>query len=285
SIQTKPRAMNTALPFLRGAIVGVYDAEDAPHPKQVLTVAGAFAASAQTACVQAPLDIYNTDQSWLSACFTVEYATLFRRQNPSLAAKNWPLPLGGTSFFIRKDVLKSLGGWDAFNVTEDADLGLRLHQAGYQTKMIAPPTLEEAPTDIAAWVKQRSRWLKGFLLTWMTTRKDSRSVLAAYLLLGPIVAAVTGVLTVPLWIMTLGFEVIEPTGAFYAFTAIAIMSEISLAAIGWLALRAKSHRHLRWVLPLMPVYRLLLIPAAIKAVIEAVFAPVFWDKTRHGQSG
>jgi len=284
-LQTKPRALNFSLPFTTGSIIGVYDAEDAPHPQQLKSVAAAFARSKAAVCVQAPLDIYNTDKGLLPKLFAIEYAMLFRRQNPSLVARDAPLPLGGTSFFIRRDALLAVGAWDAFNVTEDADLGLRLHAQDLTSTMIAEPTFEEAPVQLSAWIRQRSRWLKGFLLTWVTLQ-DSRAPATSFLLLlGPVLAALVSVLCLPLWALSIGFDLSPPTVPFWVFTTCALLTECVLFAIGWIALSEKHLRRLRWWLPLMPVYRFLLIPAALKAFKEAIMRPQFWDKTQHGVQG
>ena len=284
-VQTKPRAMNAALPFSSGSIIGVYDAEDAPDPMQLRHVAAAFSQDNSLTCIQAPLDIYNARSAVLSRCFAIEYAMLFRRQNPTLAARNHPLPLGGTSFFVRKDALISLGAWDAFNVTEDADLGLRLHAKGYKTGMIATPTFEEAPSNIAAWIRQRSRWLKGFLLTWITLPAGAIPQFTFMLLLGPVLAAAISLLSIPLWLGTFLDYGSDIQTAIWTFTCIAVISEASLFAIGWMALSDPHLRPLRWYLPVMPFYRFLLIPAFVKAVIEAICLPAFWDKTQHGDAG
>ncbi|MGR3466979.1 MAG: glycosyltransferase, partial [Shimia sp.] len=130
-IRTKPRALNWALDHTSGDVIGIYDAEDAPEPDQLLKVAQALAsADDRTACVQARLDYFNPQTNWLARCFTLEYAAWFRLILPTLGRLGWPIPLGGTSLFIRRAVLEDLGAWDAHNVTEDADLGLRLARAG-----------------------------------------------------------------------------------------------------------------------------------------------------------
>ena len=104
--------------------------------------------------------------NWLSRCFTIEYATWFRVILPGLARMGLPIPLGGTTLFFRRTILDRLGGWDAHNVTEDADLGIRLARHGYRTELIPTTTYEEANCRPWPWVRQRSRWLKGYAVTW-----------------------------------------------------------------------------------------------------------------------
>ncbi|SEQ56651.1 Type II secretion system (T2SS), protein E, N-terminal domain [Loktanella sp. DSM 29012] len=145
TLRTKPRALNYALPHARGSIIGVYDAEDAPDTDQLLVVADAFArADPRVACLQGVLDYYNSTTNWLTRCFTIEYASWFRVVLPGYARLGLVVPLGGTTLFFRRDILERLGGWDAHNVTEDADLGLRLARHGYRTAFIPSVTQEEA---------------------------------------------------------------------------------------------------------------------------------------------
>jgi len=173
TLRTKPRALNYALDFARGSIVGVYDAEDSPDPNQLRIVAATFAnAGPQVVCLQGILDYYNSGANWLTRCFTIEYASWFRVVLPGYARMGLVVPLGGTTLFFRHDILEKLGGWDAHNVTEDADLGLRLARAGYETVFIPSVTQEEANGRFWPWVKQRSRWLKGYAITYCVHMRD-----------------------------------------------------------------------------------------------------------------
>ena len=151
TLRTKPKAMNYALPFCRGEIVGVYDAEDRPDPGQIRAVVRHLqAAPPEVACVQGYLDFYNGGDNWLARCFTLEYAIWFRVVLLGVQRLGLPIPLGGTSVFFRRAVLEELGGWDAHNVTEDADLGMRLARFGYRCEMIASTTWEEANCRVAS---------------------------------------------------------------------------------------------------------------------------------------
>ncbi|NNE87479.1 MAG: glycosyltransferase, partial [Silicimonas sp.] len=172
-VHTKPRAMNYALDFTSGDIVGIYDAEDKPAKDQLLKVAAGFArAGANVACLQGVLDFYNAKQSWLTRCFTIDYATWFRLVLPGLVRMGIVIPLGGTTVFFRRRALEGLGRWDAHNVTEDADLGVRLARHGYRTEFIDSVTEEEATSSVTAWVRQRSRWIKGYAVTWAVHMRD-----------------------------------------------------------------------------------------------------------------
>ena len=162
--RTKPKALNAALPFVRGSFVAVFDAEDRPDPDQLRMALEAFMTNGERlACVQAQLTIDNTADSWLTQVFTAEYAGLFDVFLPGLAAWRLPLPLGGSSNHFRSAVLRQVGAWDPYNVTEDADLGMRLARLGYYTTVIRSTTYEEAPAQFHPWLRQRTRWFKGWV--------------------------------------------------------------------------------------------------------------------------
>ena len=165
--RTKPKALNYALQFATGDLAVIYDAEDRPEPDQLRKAATVFHhASADVACLQARLDYFNATENWLSRQFTIEYCTLFRGLLPLLSRFGLPLPLGGTSNHFRIGVLRALGAWDPYNVTEDADLGMRLHRAGYRVETLDSTTYEEACCQTYPWLKQRTRWLKGWMQTF-----------------------------------------------------------------------------------------------------------------------
>ncbi len=164
--RTKPKALAYALAGARGDYVVIFDAEDRPHPEQLREAHARFAAETDTlACLQAPLNISNAGESRIAALFALEYAGLFRSLLPLLARFGLPMPLGGTSNHFRRTALEAAGAWDPFNVTEDADLGIRLHRMGYRCGVLKLPTLEDAPTEWPVWRAQRSRWFKGWLQT------------------------------------------------------------------------------------------------------------------------
>jgi cellulose synthase/poly-beta-1,6-N-acetylglucosamine synthase-like glycosyltransferase len=160
---TKPKALNVALPFARGTFTVIYDAEDRPERNQLRVALKAFrSAGNDLACVQARLYI-DTQTSWLARYFTAEYAGHFDVFLPKLAALGLPLPLGGSSNHFRTAALREVGGWDPYDVTEDADLGMRLARFGYRSGVIDSTTYEEAPADSRRWLGQRMRWFKGWM--------------------------------------------------------------------------------------------------------------------------
>lgn len=176
--RTKPNALNYGLERAYGDFVTIYDAEDVPHPDQLQAVFNAFShISKTTVCLQCPLVADNSSASWISAQWGLEYDVQFGLLLPALATYRMPLLIGGTSNHFRKSALLALGGWDAWNVTEDADLGIRIARAGLNTGTITMPTFEDAPTQVGIWVSQRSRWIKGFMQTWLVLMREPRTAL------------------------------------------------------------------------------------------------------------
>ncbi len=299
-LKTKPRALNFAMLFARGSIIGVYDAEDAPEPDQIHRVVRCFqAAPPELACVQGVLDFYNARTNWLSRCFTIEYASWFRVILPGMQHLGLAVPLGGTTLFFRRDILERLGGWDAHNVTEDADLGIRLARHGYYTQLLDTVTLEEATCRALPWVKQRSRWLKGYAVTWLVHMRAPvtlwrqlgpwRFAGVQLLFLGTLVQFMFAPLLWSFWLMLagLGHPLQSSFGApvLLGFLGVFLLAEAVTLSIGFLALRARAHRGLRLWLPALHAYFPLAVLAVYKALWELVRAPFYWDKTAHGEHG
>lgn len=296
-LRTKPRAMNYALDFCRGRIVGIYDAEDAPDPDQIRRVVERFHQRGRdVACLQGVLDFYNARTNWMSRCFAIEYATWFRLILPGLARLGLAIPLGGTTLFFRRDVLEELGGWDAHNVTEDADLGIRLARHGYRTELIDTVTQEEANCWFWPWVKQRSRWLKGYAITWAVHMRRPRVLLrdlgawrffgVQLLFLGTISQFVLAPVLWLLWLVPFGlldpFGGAVTPGLFLWLTGIFIASEVVSILAGVLAIRGTRHAGLALWVPTMMAYFPMAAIAAYKGVLELITRPFFWDKTAHG---
>lgn len=296
-LRTKPRALNYALNFARGSIVGVYDAEDAPAPDQLHRVAEHFAqAKPDLACIQGVLDYYNPRTNWLSRCFTIEYAAWFRLMLPGLEKLGLVVPLGGTTLFFRRDVLDELGGWDAHNVTEDADLGIRLARHGYRTELLDTVTMEEANCRVWPWIKQRSRWLKGYAMTYAVHMRDPRLLyqqLGAWrffgiqvLFLGTLIQFLLAPILWSFWLMLFGLghplAAALPGWALLAVSGVFFLAEVSSLTINIIALRGQRHRFLRpWALSLHAYFPLAAI-AAYKGCWEMIASPFYWDKTAHG---
>ncbi len=300
-IKTKPRALNYALNFCRGGIVGVWDAEDRPEPDQLHKVARHFHfAAPDVACVQGVLDYYNPRTNWLARCFTIEYASWFRANLRGVASLGLVVPLGGTTLFFRRHALESVGCWDAWNVTEDADLGVRLARRGWRTEMIDTVTHEEANCRALPWVKQRSRWLKGYALTWAVHMRNPLKLLRdlgtrrfigfQVQFLGAISLYLLAPVLWSFWLLAFGLphplgeglRTLWNGGAIPALFALFIASELLSVAIGIWAVRGTAHRHLIPWVPTMHLYFPLGCLAGWKAIYEVVAKPFYWDKTAHG---
>ena len=290
--RTKPKALNVGLSRARGEFVVVYDAEDRPHAQQLLAALAAFEdGGGDLACVQAPLEIDNADVSWISGQFAAEYAIQFREMLPLLAHFKLPLPLGGTSNHFRTSVLRESGGWDAFNVTEDADLGYRLARDGYHIGVIGPPTYEEAPVTFGAWLSQRTRWIKGHLQTWLvlmrnpvrTAREMGLASFAAMQLTfatGILAAFVHGPLAfILLTALLTPYDLLAPLDLILAIFSYCVAMFASLTACGL----SRTFSHAGAALT-MPLYWPLSSIAAYRALFELIFLPHYWSKTKHGVS-
>lgn len=299
--RTKPRALNVALAAATGELVVVYDAEDRPDPDQLRKAAARFAAApAEVACLQARLAIDNGEESWIARLFAIEYAGLFDALDPGFSALGLPLPLGGTSNHFRVANLRAVGGWDAWNVTEDADLGLRLARRGLVVETLDSTTWEEAPITARAWLGQRGRWLKGWMQTLVVhTRAPLRAMrefgpwgaLCAFATIG---GALASALFLPLFLARIALDAwsgdwlrADTPLAFLASTlSLTVLALGPLAAFGAPAVglwRRGWRRHAGWLL-LFPVYYLLASLAAWRALVEACAAPHRWVKTQHGVS-
>lgn len=296
-IRTKPRALNYALDFCRGRIVGIWDAEDAPDPGQIRTVVRRFAgAPADVVCLQGILDFYNARHNWITRCFAIEYAVWFRTLLPGLARLGLVVPLGGTTLFFRREVLEELGGWDAHNVTEDADLGLRLARHGYRTELIDTVTEEEPNSRPRAWIRQRSRWQKGFAITWASHMRSPRRLWrdlgpkrflgVQVMLLGTVSQSLFAPLLWTFWALALGLPhpVADalPAWAMTGIGGLFLAAEAVTLCVAFWATRGAGHRHLmKWV-PTLHLYLPLASLSAWKALQECVTRPFYWDKTAHG---
>jgi len=285
--RTKPRALNFALGFCRGSIVGVWDAEDAPAPDQVHRVVRRFATvPGDVACLQGGLDFYNSGRNWLSRCFTAEYAGWFRVILPGLARLGLVVPLGGTTLFLRRSALEALGGWDAHNVTEDADLGVRLARHGWRTELIATTTEEEANCHPWSWVRQRTRWVKGYAMTWAVHMRSPARLwreLGALRFLGLQVlflGTLSQFLLAPaLWAIWLWCPA---PGAAAATALIFVLAEALNLAIALTGLRRAGKRRLWWVALTLPLYFPLAVLAAYRALFQIARRPFYCEKTAHG---
>ena len=296
--RTKPRALNLALDFCDGEIVGILDAEDRPEPRQLRAVAEHMrSAPPEVACVQCQLAWFNARENWITRCFQIEYAIWFDVLLHGWQRLGLPIPLGGTSVYFRRSALRDLDGWDAHNVTEDADLGMRLIRRGLRTEVIDSTTEEEANCRVMPWIRQRSRWLKGYLLTWLN---HMRSPVRLWRELGPVgflglnVLLLGGALSylfMPLFWAALAASVVTgepiygermPDWAMATLGVSLFAGQAVMLGCAALALRRRGALGLMPWVPTLLLYWTMGAIAAWKAVAELVLAPYYWDKTQHG---
>jgi glycosyltransferase XagB len=298
--QTKPKACNFALRFARGEYLVIYDAEDRPEPDQLRKVMATFRrAPANTACLQCRLSYFNAEENWLTRMFTLDYALWFDAVLPGLERLGMPIPLGGTSNHFRTDVLRELHAWDPFNVTEDADLGIRIGQKGYRVGVVDSTTFEEASCRAGQWLRQRSRWMKGYMQTLLVhTRRPLQffrsagalGLLGFVFFIGGTVLA--GLLNPLFWLFYLvwlaagaaNLDVIFPNSLLYlclfnllagngAFTYLLMLAPIRR---GWLGFIPYSFT--------LCAYWVMISAAAYRALWQLLRDPFHWEKTEHGLS-
>lgn len=298
--QTKPKACNYALNFARGEYLVIFDAEDQPEPDQLKKVVIAFEkAGPEVACIQCRLNYFNAEENWLTRMFTLDYSLWFDYMLPGLERLRIPIPLGGTSNHFRMDVLRKLHSWDPFNVTEDADLGVRLTQKGYRVAVCNSTTFEEANVSIPNWIRQRSRWIKGYMQTYLVHMRHPwhlyRSVGAGgfwgfqFFVGGTMLSGILNPIFwgfYLFWLLIGGsfLDQLFPTALLYLslfnllagnglFTYLSIIAPVKR---GWMNLAP-------WGLTVAGYWALMSV-AAYKALWQLVRNPFYWEKTQHGLS-
>ena len=298
--KTKPKACNYALQFARGKYLTIYDAEDKPEPDQLRKAIVTFEKlGPKTACVQARLNYFNAEENWLTRMFTLEYSLWFDMFLPALDRLAIPIPLGGTSNHFDLEKLRAVGAWDPFNVTEDADLGLRFAAMGYHVAVVNSVTYEEANSQTGNWIRQRSRWIKGHMQTWLVNMRDPvnlirrvglRGFCSLQLFIGGGVLSAIAypfmVLPFLLWILTRTTSMTE-----FFPPEIRLVAFLNLVAgnsfLIYLSMLAAAKRHHFSLLPhalTAPAYWCLMSVAGYKALWQLVTRPFYWEKTNHGIS-
>lgn len=296
--RTKPKALNFALPLCHGTYLVLYDAEDLPSPGQLKEAHFKFVSSEERlACLQAPLLIHNANENWLTRMFAIEYQTLFTGILPVLSRWKAPLPLGGTSNHFKLSVLKEIGGWDPYNVTEDADLGIRLFRKDYLCSTLKLPTYEESPPHFGPWLRQRTRWLKGWMQTILVHNRKPikfaqqlglKNLLIFHLFL---TAIVISALIHPIFIYLSVLQILNisreiASGFDFAIVMTSVFNLVggytTYGLMAFAVLRSTSNFKLsKWLLSL-PFYWLLISVAAWRALFQLILKPHMWEKTPHG---
>jgi len=296
--KTKPKACNYALNFSRGELVTIYDGEDAPEADQLKKVVLAFRkAPENTAVIQARLNYFNVAENWLTRMFTMEYSLWFDFYLPALDALKIPIPLGGTSNHFKMKVLRELQGWDPYNVTEDCDLGVRLTQRGYRVGVVNSTTYEEANNDLHNWIRQRSRWLKGYMQTYLV---HMRRPIEFYKTLGHVGfwgfqffvgGTIISALVMPIlmlvffsWLIsqTAMFDQIYPAALLYINLINLLVGNGFLVYLFMLSgFKRHYYKLMPWALT-VPVYWVMMSWAGFKGLWQLIFNPFYWEKTHHG---
>jgi cellulose synthase/poly-beta-1,6-N-acetylglucosamine synthase-like glycosyltransferase len=298
--KTKPKACNYALRLCRGQYVTIYDAEDKPEPDQLKKVVAAFRKLGErTACIQARLNYFNAEENWLTRMFTLEYSLWFDMFLPALDRLRVPIPLGGTSNHFDLEKLRLAGAWDPFNVTEDADLGLRFAAKGYRVGVVNSVTYEKANSRIGNWIRQRSRWVKGYMQTWLVNMRHpvqllrtvgGKGFLSFQLFIGGTILSglVYPFLVIPfvVWLLTRTSQLREvfPSAVLVFSMGNLVIGNSCLIYLSMLAVaKRKQHVLLPYALT-VPGYWLLQSVAAYKAIWQLITKPFYWEKTAHGIS-
>ncbi|PPF79227.1 family 2 glycosyl transferase [Subtercola sp. Z020] len=305
--QTKPRACNYGLSFARGEFVVIYDAEDRPNPSQLRDTVAAFRQDEferryvdpnqkKLVCLQGALVYFNADYNVLTRLFAVEYAHWFDSMLPGLDQSHLPIPLGGTSNHFDTAVLRQLGAWDPYNVTEDADLGLRVAAHGYRVGVVEASTGEEACAEVGAWIRQRTRWIKGYI---MTAAVNTRHPVRWFRVNGPLgalslFALILGTpLAFLLYPLVLGFTIFTYLGVQFigldlpewlivAGTTNMLFSNGLMIVVSGLAAWKRYNWRVAMFALLNPAYWILHSISAWRAAWQIVFSPHHWEKTPHG---
>lgn len=298
--KTKPKACNYGLHFATGEYVVIYDAEDKPDEDQLKKAMVAFAkADKKVVCIQAKLNYFNSNQNLLTRFFTAEYSLWFDVILPGFQSINTAIPLGGTSNIFKTEVLRKMHGWDPFNVTEDCDLGIRLFKNNYQTAIIDSVTWEEANSNVHNWIRQRSRWIKGYFQTYLVHMRSPLKLLRAkgrhwfifQLIIG---MRISFILINPiLWVTTISYfvfneyvgetiEALYPAPIYYMAVISLVLGNFVYLYNYMIGLAKRGKWDLMKFVYFVPFYWLIMSFAAVKAFYQLVFNPHHWEKTHHG---
>lgn len=298
--KTKPKACNYGLGYARGDYLVIYDAEDDPDPQQLKIAYLAFQkVPKNVTCLQAKLNYYNPQQNLLTRLFTAEYSLWFDITLTGLQSLNTYIPLGGTSNHFRLSALRELEGWDPFNVTEDCDLGARLFKRGYKTAIIDSTTLEEANSHLGNWLRQRSRWIKGYIQTYLVHMRQPVKFLRTHgihafifqLLVGGKIAF--ALINPILWVTTIVYfsfravagpaiEALFPPAVFFMAAISLIFGNFLFLYYYMIGCAKRQQWSLMKYVYFVPFYWLMTSIAAYKAAYQLLVKPHYWEKTRHG---
>ena len=296
--KTKPKACNYGLFFSRGEYLTIYDAEDVPDSDQLKKVVILFRKLPdEFIVVQGALNYYNKNENLLTKMFTLEYSLWFDYLLAGLESLDVPIPLGGTSNHFKLDKLMEMGAWDPFNVTEDADLGLRVFAKQYKIGLVNSTTFEEANNEPFNWIRQRSRWIKGYMQTYLVHMRNPLKLLRSvgwhgflgfnffvggtwltFLLYPVLVLFLIAYLIFQFtWVRSLFPDWVLYVGTFNFFAGNILMIYVNMMAVF-------KRRYYELILYSIcnPFYWLMHSTAAYKALWQLIYKPFYWEKTNHG---
>jgi len=286
--KTKPKACNHALNFAKGKYIVLYDADDKPCSNQLLQAVEIFKNSkSDLVCIQARLNYYNAKENFLTQMFAIEYAIIFNYILPALEKLDLFIPLGGTSNHFKANIVKFIK-WDQYNLTEDADIGVRLKKGGYKVKNMTSYTMEEAPITLKSWIKQRSRWSKGFIQTYFTHIRELKLLYDGLGLLGVLsfhiffifgLIAAIGLILGPILIYYLDnllISICSAVNLFLFFCSSIICAKQTSFDNKWNWMKMKYL--------LFPFYLILQVIPTVRSLIQLSTNLHYWEKTKHGAS-
>ncbi len=298
--QTKPKACNYGLHFSRGEYLAIYDAEDVPDSDQLKKVVCQFRKLPEDFVVlQGALNYFNKNENLLTRMFTLEYSYWFDYMLTGLETLDVPIPLGGTSNHFKLNKLIELGAWDPFNVTEDADLGLRVYDKGLKVGVVNSTTLEEANNEFFNWIRQRSRWIKGYMQTYLVHMRNPAKLVRKVgwrgffgfnffiggtsftFLLYPILLAFFGLYLIFKFAFV---RSIFPDWVLYISIFNFIAGNVLMIYVNMLAVFKRRYYELILFSILNPIYWLMHSRAAYKGLWQLITKPFYWEKTNHGLS-
>jgi cellulose synthase/poly-beta-1,6-N-acetylglucosamine synthase-like glycosyltransferase len=298
--KTKPKACNYGLHFARGTYLTIYDAEDIPDTDQLKKVVALFAKLPENyICVQSALNYYNRNENFLTRMFTLEYSYWFDYMLPGLDTLDIPIPLGGTSNHFKMENLLELGAWDPFNVTEDADLGVRAYAKGYKVAIVNSTTYEEANNEPFNWIRQRSRWIKGYMQTYLVHMRNPAALIRkigwrGFLGFNFFVGAtpITFLVYPILLFIFLAYVVFNlasiktlfPDWVLFISIFNLMVGNILMIYVNMMAVFKRRFYELILFAIANPVYWLMHSAAAYMGLYQLVVKPFYWEKTTHGLS-
>jgi cellulose synthase/poly-beta-1,6-N-acetylglucosamine synthase-like glycosyltransferase len=288
----KPHGLNAALPHAVMDVVTIFDAEDDIHP-DIFNVVNTVMEEEQVKVVQAGVQLMNFDSSWYSALNVLEYFFWFKSRL-HYHARRGAIPLGGNTVFFDRLLITGLGGWDEHNLTEDADIGLRLSASGERIRVVYDDryvTKEETPPTLGQFIRQRTRWNQGFMQTlrkgtWKQLPTRRQRWLAFYTLAFPQAQALLGIYVLFSLATMLALKAPVLAAIITFLPVLMLFGHLLLSVIGLYefaaahGLKPSRDNVIQLIIAYLP-YQLVLSYAALRAVVRQMRGIRNWEKTQH----